>query len=211
MARSTIITWRQVFKSLSEGREIEALAVPKSLAHLALLNTLSATVSNGLGKLEIFIHALVAGDSSSSTGTGFLGEPFEVANRTSHRVLHALDTLLLVFHRVEAEGGVGVTTNNVENELTEVATFVVFLIEHTNEGLEIRKRISARLGNVEGDDETVALLHAEHEAILPHAARVPANAGGIVVSAESTALFESLLFKQPEAVNFRNTVFAHFL
>jgi len=211
MPALAIIAWREVFKSLSKCSQVEAFTVAQSLTHLTLLDTLGTTVSDSLGQQKVFIHALVAADGSSATGTESRSEPLVVAYRAGNRILHALHALLLVLDRVETEGGVGITTNNIEDELAEVTARVVFFVEDTDQRLEISQRIRAGLGDVEGNDETVALFNTEHETILPHATRITANAGRVVVSAESTTLFESLLFKQPVAVNFRNTVFAHFL
>jgi hypothetical protein len=208
MDPSAIITGGQFFECSSERGEVETFTIPESLADLPLLDAFGGTVCYGLWKQ--LIVALVASDGASTTSASTRLEPVPVSNRLEGNVLGALDAFLLVVYSVELVGGVGVGANHVKNKLLEVTAFIVFFIEYTNERLENSQRIVTSLGNVESNDETVALFYTENKAILTYTTRVLANVGGIDLISEDTALFESLLFEDPISVNFRNTVFTHF-
>nr|QBK91878.1 MAG: hypothetical protein LCPAC304_02170 [Pithovirus LCPAC304] len=143
------------------------------------------------------VVALVARfGGSSATGSKTRLEPVPVTHGLHTYVLGAFHAFLFVVHRVELVRGIGVGTHNVQNKLSEVTAFVVFLVEHTNERLQNCKRVVGLLGNVEGKHETIALFHAEHETVFLHATRVLANVGRVnEVGIENTTLVESLLFK----------------
>jgi len=219
MPKSTIITRRQLLESTRESSEIKAFAVSESLTDLALLNALSATVSHSLRKRNIFKVAFVAVLLNTSRSIRVKRviltlplrvEPIEVTSRSCGNVLEALHTFLFVTHRVHLESSVSLSTYQIKNELSEVSTLVIFLIKHTDKRLEVSIRIRFGSRNVVEHDEAIALFNAEYEAVLSHTARVSADGRRVNCRPKNSTLVKSLLFKQPVAVNFRNTVFAHF-
>jgi len=165
---------------------------------------------------EEFVFAFAARFHSASR-TPILSrriEPVEISSRLEAGEFSALDAFLFVAHRVELVGSVGIRTNNIKHPLSEVSTFVVFLVEHTNQRLvhKMFKGVVMFLRDVESHNKAVALFYAECVTVFPYAARVLAGVVVIkMITGESATFFESLRFNKPIAVNFWNTVFAHFL
>jgi hypothetical protein len=144
-------------------------------------------------------------------------EPSKVTDWTVSYVLDAFNTFVvfaLVTYRVEAEGGVGITANQVEDPLFLISTLVKGLFPDAKKGWKTVKLVLFAFSDKVSNDETIALLDAQYEAVFLNATSAKLLTSRVVVfvklSKSSTSVKRFLLEKE-EAVHFWYTVFTHFL
>jgi hypothetical protein len=207
MVVAPIITITGVVAIVLVGVDADAFAFTESFENFLSFDTFSGSFSDHLWQENVFAFIAVA-------LTRF--EPSKVADRAVSYVLDAFDAFVmfaLVADRIEAEGGVGITTDQVEYPLLFIATLVKGLFPDTKKGWEAVKLVLFAFSDKVSNDEAVALLDAQYEAVFLNATSAKLLASRVVVFvklSESSTSVKRFLLEKEEAVHFWYTVFTHF-